>query len=529
MKLKLLIIFVIVVITPLVILGWLGAKVARDERDMVRLRFRELLDERLRDVDTDILSVVQRRERELMAERNLSMRTPDTLRTLARRSPTVNHFFVLNADYQLEYPSTNHPITDSEKSFIERTSDIWFERKIGFHESEKKRQAKGKGMLVQREISKDWYVWHGENGMSALFWWRDDTGIIVGAELVRSRLMADVIAVLPDTNPNEPSLPKARIALLNEKGETMYQWGGYVATDSDTPIVEYLLSPPFSSWKLQYFASSDYLGSSYGNSVRFNVLSGMAVLVLAILGLSAYLYREYSRDLREAQQRVSFVNKVSHELKTPLTSIRMYAEMLDAELDEQNGKARKYINVIVSESQRLSRLIANVLTFGRKQRNVLRLHRVSGDIDSVLGTVVAYYEVPLAERDIKVEFTAGISEDVIFDRDALEQIVGNLLSNVEKYAGVGAKVRIKSEKHGDDALISVVDDGSGVPDVDKKKIFEPFYRVSNKLTDGVAGAGIGLAIARDLARVHGGDLTLEESECGAHFMIRLRVKERDEM
>ena len=135
--------------------------------------------------------------------------------------------------------------------------------------------------------------------------------------------------------------------------------------------------------------------------------------------------------MREATQRVSFVNQVSHELKTPLTSIRMYAELLEEELNDDNEKARNHVAVIVSESQRLSRLIGNVLTFGRKQRSALKLRCVNGDIDAIIRNVAQRFEPGLHEKDIEVVFDAGIGKQAHFDPDVLEQVLGNLLSNIE--------------------------------------------------------------------------------------------------
>jgi len=97
----------------------------------------------------------------------------------------------------------------------------------------------------------------------------------------------------------------------------------------------------------------------------------LGLLGATVISLTYYFYREQSREMREAAQRVSFVNQVSHELKTPLTNIRMYAELIEKDADESDERLQRYAGVIVSESQRLSRLIGNVLTFSRKQRRNL--------------------------------------------------------------------------------------------------------------------------------------------------------------
>ena len=122
------------------------------------------------------------------------------------------------------------------------------------------------------------------------------------------------------------------------------------------------------------------------------------------------------------------------------------------------------------------------------------------------------------------DVTKGADVDVQLDSDALEQILGNLLSNVEKYAAAGKRVDISTAVEGQNTIITVADRGSGISRSFRKKIFEPFYRLSNSLTEGVSGAGIGLGISRELARAHGGDLTLEKSDSGARFKIVLLTK-----
>jgi signal transduction histidine kinase len=246
-------------------------------------------------------------------------------------------------------------------------------------------------------------------------------------------------------------------------------------------------------------------------------------LALVIAGLAIYFFRENAREMREASQRVSFVNQVSHELKTPLTNIRMYAEMIDEELGEEDETLRRRLQIIVAESQRLSRLIGNVLTFSRKQRSTLTLHPEPGNIDSVLRDLTQNFEPSLRAKGIETTCFGNAGHTAVFDRDVLEQIVGNLLSNVEKYARSARGVEVRSTQEDETVTITVADDGPGIPQRDRARVFDPFYRVSNRLTDGVAGTGIGLSIARDLARLHGGDLLLQPSARGACFRLAIRA------
>src|SRR5207247_7565172 len=116
-----------------------------------------------------------------------------------------------------------------------------------------------------------------------------------------------------------------------------------------------------------YFVPALESKEHVSGSFIYKFITVVAVMAVPLFWLSVYFYRENSRELRVSAQRVTFVNQVSHELKTPLTNIRMYAELLEKHLPEDNEQAAQHLDVIVSESQRLSRLIANVLTFARQQ------------------------------------------------------------------------------------------------------------------------------------------------------------------
>jgi len=339
-----------------------------------------------------------------------------------------------------------------------------------------------------------------------------------------ARLTADIIGIMPE---GAQLGDQGRIILRDSRGQRIHQWGAHAVKEGDQPAAALALTWPLASWTLEFYAAPDLVGADYGRGVMINLAVGLALLALAVIALAAYYYRETAREVREAGQRVTFVNQVSHELKTPLTNIRMYAELLEDDiqlrLPEQDGQITRCLSVIVAESQRLSRLIGNVLTFSRQQRGALTLHRSVVSPDDVLREVAARFEPSLSAKGIEIELYLDSQRPARLDSDVLDQITGNLLNNVEKY-GVGAAcVRISSSQHGDTLDVTVADDGPGISPREAAKIFNAFYRVSNRLTDGVSGTGIGLTIARDLARLHGGDLTLETTSPGACFRIRLNA------
>ena len=340
-------------------------------------------------------------------------------------------------------------------------------------------------------------------------------------------MTADIVGALPETDPDAPAPPDGRIRLMDERDTALYQWGGYVPGEDEQPRVTAALSYPLASWQLEYYAPARAMGEDFGSSVWFNIGSALGVLALALVALALYFYREYAREMREAAQRVSFVNQVSHELKTPLTNIRMYAEMMEDDLSDAEERPRRHLAVIVTESQRLSRLIGNVLSFSRQQRSALRLRPVPGNVDDVLRAAAGRFAAALDAKGVAVSYDGSAGQEALFDPDVLEQILGNLLSNVEKYAASGRKVEIATRQDGDTVTATVADQGPGIPRSEQERIFRPFHRLSDKLTEGVAGTGIGLAIARDLARLHGGDLVLVPNEEGACFKLIVRAARTD--
>jgi signal transduction histidine kinase len=275
--------------------------------------------------------------------------------------------------------------------------------------------------------------------------------------------------------------------------------------------------------KLAVYVSPKVGADGGGKGTLFSVFTGLGALFIAILIATGYYLRESGREIRLAGQRVTFVNQVSHELKTPLTNLRLYAELLEMEIDEADDKSRAHLDVIVQESRRLTRLIANVLTFGRGMRQQLELHEAPARVDDIVKKTVQQFEPSFSQKEIDIELDLDASDIVRVDADALEQILGNLLSNVEKYAVKGKYVKITSRREDDQTLLIVEDRGEGILRAVEKRIFDPFFRVSGAVTEGVSGAGIGLAIARDLARLHGGDLVQQPGDTGARFKVVLRT------
>ena len=263
-------------------------------------------------------------------------------------------------------------------------------------------------------------------------------------------------------------------------------------------------------------------GSSYAA-----ILSAL-LLVTAALGLFA-IYRMAAVAVAFADRRQNFVSAVSHELKTPLTAIRMYGEMLRDDLVASPTKRQRYYEVITAETERLSRLVDNVLELGRIERNERSLRFVTGRLEPVLKEAVAAIG-PHAENE-GFHIVLDLDDDlppVRFDPDALSQILFNLLDNAVKYAksDTGQRIALTARKSETGVAVEVADEGPGVDPAQLGRIFEPFYRAQSELTRTAKGTGIGLALVKDLVEQMGGTVEAANRE-GGGFAIRLLLRARD--
>lgn len=242
----------------------------------------------------------------------------------------------------------------------------------------------------------------------------------------------------------------------------------------------------------------------------------LSALLLLVGGLGLYaLYRMVEVALRFSERRSQFAAAVSHELKTPLTAIRMYGEMLRDDLVPSEDKRHEYYRSITVESERLGRLINNVLEFSRLEKGTRELSLVAGRVEPVLEEIAELLR-PHVEREgfeLRVEADPDLPA-VRFDRDGLVQVVFNLVDNALKYARAGEPrcIALRCEAIGGELRIGVRDSGPGVAPRQLSRIFEPFYRPDPEPGRRSQGTGIGLALVRSLAEQMGARVSARNLE-----------------
>jgi signal transduction histidine kinase len=247
--------------------------------------------------------------------------------------------------------------------------------------------------------------------------------------------------------------------------------------------------------------------------------------VLAILGF--ILFIQQRRAARLAEQRVSFVNRVSHELGAPLTNILLNLDLIEDEDVALPEATRRRLRLVREEAQRLGRLVNNVLTFSKHERNRFQLSPAANVPDEIVASVLQQFQPALERRGIRTQWSGEAGQCVSIDGDAFAQIISNLVSNAEKYAAEGKRLDIETRMEQGELAVRVSDGGPGIPPAHAARIFEPFERVDSRVNEGSSGAGLGLSIARDLAHLMGGRLRLLDGERGAAFELRVPVEKEE--
>ncbi|MBU0550824.1 HAMP domain-containing histidine kinase [Myxococcota bacterium] len=500
MKPQLIAIFAVLAFTPLLTLVHFGARLIEDSQRQIDQSFEAVVDQRLEDFVSAVEGLIKEKSRGLTQLAEAFPDEIDEIRALSRGATRFQYALTLDARGRLSFPPLEGPKSAGERAFLERTRPLW----------EKQSWPWRRGIEAGDDPRSGWHIWYWGDGLNLIFWHQRRDGRAVLIEVDRVRLLSEIVNLLPTT---QPGAHQARMRLLDASGRVIYEWGDAAGpTERARP-----LSTPLEGWR---FAWSGALPEVQRPRLQYLLLGALGLLLLS---LAAYFYVENGRELRRAAQRVSFVNQVSHELKTPLTNIRMYAELLEEELVEEDEALRRYVTIITRESQRLSRLIANILTFAREQRGRLALRRARGRVDEVIRATLEEHAPGLEANGITARLRLAAPSEAWIDADALAQILGNLLSNVEKYAR-GAPIEIESWEAGGAAWVRLTDGGPGIAKAHHHQIFEPFYRLSDALNEGASGTGIGLSIARELARRHGGELRLIPSPRGACFLLHLRTQ-----
>jgi signal transduction histidine kinase len=276
---------------------------------------------------------------------------------------------------------------------------------------------------------------------------------------------------------------------------------------------------PFSFLKASL--TCDRIPRSDGRKTLTIMLLVLAVIVL--MGLFA-IYRSVRAIVDLSERRSQFVSSVTHELKTPLTNIRMYIEMLEQGIAADPEREQEYFRILDSEGVRLSRLINNVLELSKLEKSQRHINLQTGTFEEVLAETQALMAEKLKQEGFTLTMTPGRLRPFKYDREVMIQVLINLIENSMKFGRSASEheIGIRTVQEPDGVKIMVSDTGPGIPRHALKKIFNDFYRVDNSLTRTTRGTGIGLALVKKFVRLMGGAVSAADNEGpGCTITIRL--------
>jgi two-component system phosphate regulon sensor histidine kinase PhoR len=263
---------------------------------------------------------------------------------------------------------------------------------------------------------------------------------------------------------------------------------------------------------------------------RFNRnLVLIIVLDLVLIVGAWFVFRIIKKEMELVALKSDFVSNVSHELRTPLALIRMFTETLEMGRVKTEKKKKEYYAVILHETERLTRLINNILNFSRMELHSRKFNFRQSDVNEVVRSVLAIYSYHFEQLKFRVETSLDKKlPPATIDDEAIAEALHNLIDNAIKYSDKEKYLRLTTSSDGNNILLCVEDRGIGISRDHHEKIFEKFYRVSQGLVHTTKGSGLGLAIVQHIVESHGGSIAVESSVGkGSKFVITLPINTQD--
>jgi signal transduction histidine kinase len=303
--------------------------------------------------------------------------------------------------------------------------------------------------------------------------------------------------------------------------------GETILNSTDTPTgsktIESDFTGNFPDWTLEFYQAEPRILDAFLSSRR-GVYFYMFVLIAGILVFGLILtIRTLTREMELSRMKSDFVSTVSHEFKSPLTSIRQIAEMLHAGRVPSEERRKKYYDVLLEQSERLSLLTENVLSFAKMEEGKREFVFARVDLGTLLRDIVSATQDRLGSEGIKIETDIEKSlPPIMADGAAVTQAFNNLIDNAVKYSVHSKKVIVRAFIEEGSVVVQVVDFGQGIQKEDIDKIFDRFYRGGDELTRTVKGSGLGLTLVKQIVEAHRGSVQVEsEPDKGSVFTVRL--------
>lgn len=285
----------------------------------------------------------------------------------------------------------------------------------------------------------------------------------------------------------------------------------------------------FPDWSLEFHQPPPRLIKTFLLTRRglyffvFLLIAGILVFGLVLTT------RSVAHELELARMKSDFVSTVSHEFKSPLTSIRQLAEMLQSRRVPSEERRQKYYDVLLEQSERLTLLTDNILSLAKIEEGRAEFAFEITDISALLTDIMTTIQDRVRHEGIEIGLAIeGPLPPLPADRTALSQAVTNLVDNAVKYSGDARKISVRAALDGTDITVAVQDFGIGIKKVDIPRLFERFYRAGDALTRTVKGSGLGLTLVKEIVEAHRGRIEVEsEPGKGSTFTIRLPLRPQE--
>ena len=341
-------------------------------------------------------------------------------------------------------------------------------------------------------------------------------GVLLNERFVRDDLIARTVVSLSTHYHASNDSPEIAITISDENRRVLYS----NATPQSGYLVESSFDRPFSNWKAQIGLRNTDLDKFARQSILRSAGATVLVLLILLLGI-ALTIRATDREARLAQAKSNFVANVSHELKTPLSLLSLFSEILELGRIKNEEKKIEYYRIIRHESRRLNKMIDNILDFSKIEAGRKTYNFAADDMAEVIDDTLSSYRYQIINSGFDVQRNIPASlPPVSIDRDAMAQAISNLVDNAIKYSGDVKQLSITTETRGSNLSIEIADRGIGIPRAEQAKVFEKFYRVSDGLVHDVKGSGLGLSLVKHIIEAHQGTISVE-SDVGKGSVFRI--------
>jgi len=294
----------------------------------------------------------------------------------------------------------------------------------------------------------------------------------------------------------------------------------------DRELLEY--AAPFEQRRETWRVQTSYGALAIPEIVSASTRPQMALMIVLAVVMAGGVFLvagAAAREVRVAELKSNFVASVSHDLKTPLALIQLFAETLDLGRVRSVERAQEYYRIINIEARKLTRLIENILDFSKMEAGLRPYRMVRANLGELMQQVLSEMESQIAQSHFRIETQVESNLPTVrADEDAVEQAIENLLSNAMKYSGDSRDIQVRVTRQNSHVCISVTDRGIGISRREQKHIFRKFYRVNSGLSGGPQGCGLGLAIVDHTMRGHGGFVRVDsEPNHGSTFTLHFPI------